>query len=90
MSTVRRNTYADRAAHFQTAADTAHAAGEIEQAADLEELAQRARAAHQDRAWRHAEGLRYDNDECCHECREHISDPHGPGCIYADAAYASA
>ncbi|PYE13465.1 hypothetical protein DFR67_11619 [Williamsia limnetica] len=89
MSTIRRNTYADRAAHFQAAADAAHAAGEIGQATDLEALAQRALQAHQDRAWRHAEGLRYDNDECCHECHQHISDSHGPSCIYADAAYAT-
>ena len=35
------------------------------------------------------EGLRYGHDDCCTECHEHISDPHGPDCVYADAAYAT-
>ena len=87
--TTTRSTYADRATHFQATADAAHAAGDLEQAAHLEAMAQRAQQAHQARAWRHAEGLIYDHDECCTECHEHISDPHGPGCLYADAAYAT-
>jgi hypothetical protein len=89
MTTVRRSTYADRATHYQATADTAHAAGDLEQVTHLEVMAQRAQRAHQDRAWRHAEGLRYDHVECCHECGEHISDPHGPGCVYADPTYAT-
>ncbi len=87
--TVRRSTYADRAAHFQTSADTARATGDTDQAERLEAMAHRARNAHDDRAWQHAEGLRYDHDECCTECDEHISDPHGPGCVYADRVQAT-
>lgn len=89
MSTAPRSTYADRAAHFQAIAQAAHTAGDLEQATHLEAMAQRAHQAHQGRAWRHAEGLRYGNDDCCTECHEHISDPHGPDCVYADAAYAT-
>ena len=75
MTTDRRSTYADRAAHFDALAVTARTASDTDQAAHLEAMAQRARKAHEDRAWRHAEGLIYDHDECCIECTEHISDP---------------
>ena len=89
VTTDRRSTYADRAAHFDALAVTARTAGDTDQAAHLEAMAHRAHQAHEDRAWRHAEGLIYDHDECCIECGEHISDSHGPGCVYADAAYAT-
>ncbi|MBA4025017.1 MAG: hypothetical protein C0482_21905 [Gordonia sp.] len=87
--TMTRNTYADRAAHFHAQSAIAATAGDIETAARLEEMAQRAEQAHNDRAWLRADDLRYDNDDCCNECHQHLSDPHEAACLYADLSYAT-
>lgn len=89
MTTRTPHTYADRAAHFRSQADHARTAGDTEAAGHLEDIAQRAEAAHHDRTWIRADDLRYDTDDCCTECHEHLSDPHDPGCIYGDVADAT-
>ncbi|PZU02705.1 hypothetical protein [Williamsia sp. D3] len=82
--------YADRAQHYRQQAQARRAAGDLEDTARLEELAERAEQAHQLRPWSAAhEALRYDDQDCCRECHEHLSDPHGPGCVYADLSYAT-
>ncbi|MBA4026471.1 MAG: hypothetical protein C0482_29375 [Gordonia sp.] len=85
-----RNNYAARATHYREQAQRAQDAGDPRQAGRLEELAERAETAHRMRPWLRAEDLRYDNDECCTECSEHLSEPHQPHCIYADLSYATA
>lgn len=84
------SSYAARAAHYRNEAAASREAGDPESAAHLEELAQRSDDAHLSRPWRDAEDLRYGTDDCCTECTEHVSDPHDPGCVYADLAYADA
>ncbi len=90
MTTQTRSSYADRAAHYRLEAAASSKAGDLESATHLEELAQRAEHSHTARSWLTADDLRYGNDDCCTECTEHLSDPHDPGCVYADLAYASA
>lgn len=90
MTTRTRSSYADRAAHYRSGIEVAQADGDLEHAARLEELAQRAEHAHEMRPWLRADDLRYGPDDCCTECTEHVSDPHDPGCVYADLAYAHA
>lgn len=85
-----RNNYAARATHYREQAQRAQDAGDTRQAGRLEELAERAELAHRMRPWLRAEDLRYDNDDCCTECSEHLSDPHQPDCLYADLSYATA
>lgn len=84
------SSYADRAAHYRREAVASREAGDLEVAARLEELAQRAEHSHTARSWLSADDLRYGPDDCCTECTEHLSDPHDPGCVYADLAYAHA
>lgn len=90
ITTRTPTSYADRAAHYSRAAAASRKAGDLESAARLEELAQRSEAAHTGRSWLSADDLRYGADDCCTECTEHLSDPHDPGCVYADLAYAHA
>lgn len=90
MTAIRRNTYADRAHAFRSSADRAREAGDLARATDLEEMAARCETAHETRPWRTAEDLRYDSEDCCTECQERQSDPHGPTCLYADMSYATA
>lgn len=90
MTTRTRSSYADRAAHYSREAAASREAGDLESAARLVELAQRAEHSHTTRAWLTADDLRYGPDDCCTECTEHLSDPHDPGCVYADPAYAHA
>ena len=91
MTTTRMpSSYADRAAHYRLEAAASREAGDLESAARLEELAHRAEYTHTARSWLAADDLRYGADDCCTECTEHLSDPHDPGCVYADLAYAHA
>ncbi|MEU3475843.1 MULTISPECIES: hypothetical protein [Nocardiaceae] len=88
-STTRTpSSYADRAVHYRREAAASRRAGDLEVAARLEELAQRAEHTHTTRSWQAADDLRYGPDDCCTECEQHLSDPHDPGCVYADLAYA--
>ncbi len=78
---LTRSSYADRAAHYRALSGNCDAA----------EFAARAEHAHITRPWLRAAVERdYDDDDCCVECGEHISDPHAPQCPHADLAYAEA
>lgn len=90
MTAIRRNNYADRAQAFTASAAAARRAGDLTQAIRLEDMASRAQTAHDTQSWRTFEGLRYDTDDCCTECAEHLSDPHQPDCIYGDISHAVA
>lgn len=89
-ATTRRSNYADRAHSFRLSATAAREAGDLDHAGDLEDMATRAETAHAAQPWRSADDLRYDSDDCCIECHEHLSDPHQPECLYADVSYATA
>ena len=78
---LTRSSYADRAAHYRAQSGNCDAAV----------FAARAEHAHITRPWLRAVVERdYDDDDCCVECGEHISDPHAPQCPHADLAYAEA
>ena len=90
MTVIRRNDYADRARAFRTSANTEREAGDLARATKLEELAVRCEHAHATQPWRTAADLRFDADDCCIECHEHLSNSHQPHCIYGDVSHATA